>query len=238
MLIHVPRRIRHDPAVDTHAATGHEPFGVPARRDTGVGEELGEPHGLRLPPGVRRLAPWHNAAALDVLLALALIGIALFVGALLFRRAPTGLLVFGAVAVAFGVGIPALVIDDNTETKGEAGTAASGGGTAGEAAGGDQQGEEASAEAGAGGGGGGGEASASAEGKQIFTQSCGTCHTLADAGTNGTVGPNLDQLAPDKARVLTAIKNGGAGTGAMPANIVTGKEAEAVAQYVDSVAGQ
>jgi mono/diheme cytochrome c family protein len=173
---------------------------------------------------------------LDVLLALALIGIALFVGALLFRRAPTGLLVFGAVVVAFGVGIPALVIDDNTESKGEAGTAASGGGTAGEAAGGDQQGEEASAEAG--GGGGGGEASASAEGKQIFTQSCGTCHTLSDAGTNGTVGPNLDQLAPDKARVLTAIENGGAGTGAMPANIVTGKEAEAVATYVASVAGK
>ena len=173
---------------------------------------------------------------MDVLLALALIGIALFVGALLFRRAPSGLLVFGAIAVAFGVGIPALVIDDNTESKGEPGTAASGG-AAGESAGGDQQGEEASAEAG-GGGGGGGEASAAAEGKQIFTQSCGTCHTLSDAGTNGTVGPNLDQLKPAKARVESAIENGGAGTGAMPANIVTGPEAEAVATYVSSVAGK
>jgi cytochrome c6 len=175
---------------------------------------------------------------LDVLLALALIGLALFVGALLLRRAPTGLLVFGAVAVAFGLGIPALVIDDNTETKGEPGTTATAGGAAGESAGGDQQGEEASAEAGGGGGGGGGAAGAAAEGKQIFTQSCGTCHTLGDAGTNGTVGPNLDQLKPDESRVQNAIENGGAGTGAMPANIVTGKEAEAVATYVSSVAGK
>jgi cytochrome c6 len=173
---------------------------------------------------------------LDVLLALALIGLALFVGALLLRRAPTGLLVFGAVAVAFGLGIPALVIDDNTENKGEPGTTATAGGAAGESAGGDQQGEEASAEAG--GGGGGGAAGAAAEGKQIFTQSCGTCHTLGDAGTNGTVGPNLDQLKPDESRVQNAIENGGAGTGAMPANIVTGKEAKAVATYVSSVAGK
>ena len=59
-----------------------------------------------------------------------------------------------------------------------------------------------------------------------------------DAGTNGSVGPNLDQLKPDKARVQSAIENGGAGTGAMPANIVTGEEAEAVATYVASVAGK
>jgi mono/diheme cytochrome c family protein len=172
---------------------------------------------------------------LDVLLALALIGLALFVGALLFRRAPTGVLIFGAIVVAFGLGIPALVIDDN-KTEGGGGGGASAAAPSGEASGGDQQGGEASAQPGGAGGGGG--ASASAEGKQIFTQSCGTCHTLADAGTNGTVGPNLDQLKPDKQRVLNAIKNGGAGTGAMPANIVTGKEAEAVAEYVSSVAGK
>jgi mono/diheme cytochrome c family protein len=173
---------------------------------------------------------------LDVLLALALIGIALFVGALLLRRAPTGVLVFGAILVAFGVGIPALVIDDNTSEQGGGGAAAEG--PSEEAAGGDQQGEEASAEPGGGEAGGGGGASAAAEGQQIFTQSCGTCHTLADAGTNGTVGPSLDQLAPDQRRVLAAIENGGAGTGAMPANIVTGQEAEAVAEYVSSVAGK
>src|SRR5207302_2377466 len=29
-------------------------------------------------------------------------------------------------------------------------------------------------------------------GKQLFTAKCGGCHTLADAGTTGTIGPNLD----------------------------------------------
>jgi Cytochrome C oxidase, cbb3-type, subunit III len=172
---------------------------------------------------------------LDVLLALALIGVAFFVGALILRRAPTGILVFCAVVVAFGVGIPALVIDDNTTDEGGGGGGASAAAPE-TSAGGDQQPEESSAETGGGGGGGGG--AAAAEGKQIFTQSCGTCHTLADAGTSGTVGPVLDELKPDKARVENAIKNGGAGTGAMPANIVTGQEAEAVATYVSSVAGK
>jgi cytochrome c oxidase subunit 2 len=47
-------------------------------------------------------------------------------------------------------------------------------------------------------GGGGG---AAANGKQVFTSSgCGGCHTLSDAGTNGTTGPKLDDLAPAAAR--------------------------------------
>ena len=181
----------------------------------------------------RRPGAWHNAAALDVLLALALIGLALFVGALLFRRAPTGVLVFGAIVVAFGLGIPALVIDDETTSSGGGGGAATA--SSGEAAGGDQQPQESSAKPESG---GGGEEAAAAGGKQIFTQSCGTCHTLADAGTSGSVGPVLDELKPDKARVENAIKNGGAGSGAMPAGIVSGQEAEAVATYVSSVAGK
>jgi mono/diheme cytochrome c family protein len=32
----------------------------------------------------------------------------------------------------------------------------------------------------------------SVQGKALFTQQCGSCHTLADAGTTGEVGPNLD----------------------------------------------
>lgn len=55
-------------------------------------------------------------------------------------------------------------------------------------------------------------------GKQVFTQdaapSCGTCHTLADAGTQGAVGPNLNTLAPDAQRVEAAVSKG---VGAMPA---------------------
>ena len=82
--------------------------------------------------------------------------------------------------------------------------------------------------------GGGGTATA-AEGKQLFTRTCGGCHTLSDAGTNGQVGPNLDELQPDKERVLTAIQQG---PGTMPDNLYEGADAEAVAEYVSSVAGQ
>src|SRR5262249_22103200 len=39
-----------------------------------------------------------------------------------------------------------------------------------------------------------GNQQANAQGKQVFTQSCGGCHTLKDAATTGTVGPDLDQL--------------------------------------------
>lgn len=163
-----------------------------------------------------------------------LIGLALFVGGLLLRRVPSSFLVPGALLVVFGLGIPALVIDDNrAETGGGGGATAApsggGGGGGGEQAGGG--GEAAGGEAAAGGG-------AAAEGKLIFTQNCGTCHVLKDAGTSGQVGPPLDQIKPDKNRVLAAIKKGGTGSGTMPANIVTGKEAQDVAQYVSSVAGK
>ena len=167
--------------------------------------------------------------ALSTIGALALIGLAFFVGGLLLRRLPGTALALGAVIVGFGLGIPAIIIDDNraeTAGGGEAGTGGettTGGGE--EAAGGEE-------------GGGGEQAAATDEGKLIFSQSCGTCHTLADAGTNGQVGPVLDTLKPNKGKVLSAIEKGGSGTGAMPANIVSGKDAEAVAEYVSSVAGK
>jgi cytochrome c5 len=177
---------------------------------------------------------------LDVWVALLLIGLAAILGALLLRRVSGGILAFLAIVVVFGFGIPALVIDDNKSSEPSAGGGAAGEAEAtGGATGGGGTAEGGSkAGGGTGGGGGGGAATANAEGKQIFTQSCGTCHTLSDAGTSGNVGPVLDQIKPDKARVQNAIKNGGAGSGAMPANIVTGKEAEAVATYVSSVAGK
>lgn len=80
-------------------------------------------------------------------------------------------------------------------------------------------------------------AAATGPGKQLFAQTCGACHTLADAGTSGTVGPNLDTLAPDAARVEAAIHNGGAGSGMMPPGLYTGAQAKQVAAYVSSVAG-
>ena len=78
---------------------------------------------------------------------------------------------------------------------------------------------------------------ANAQGKQVFTQSCGSCHTLKDAATTGTVGPNLDDLKPDEATVQRQVTNGG---GVMPAfkGQLTDAQIKAVAQYVSSVAGQ
>jgi cytochrome c oxidase subunit 2 len=41
-------------------------------------------------------------------------------------------------------------------------------------------------------------AAGSVQGKTLFTQQCGTCHTLADAGTTAEVGPNLDEALKGK----------------------------------------
>lgn len=80
-------------------------------------------------------------------------------------------------------------------------------------------------------------ASASADGEAIFAQNCGSCHTLAAAGTNGAVGPNLDQLQLDQAEVQSQVTNGGGG---MPAYAGTLSSAEiaAVSQYVAENAGK
>lgn len=74
-------------------------------------------------------------------------------------------------------------------------------------------------------------------GAELFAESCGSCHTLAAAGTSGAVGPDLDQLAPSEEQVLSAIANGGAGSGQMPANLLSGNEARQVAAFVASAAG-
>jgi cytochrome c6 len=57
-----------------------------------------------------------------------------------------------------------------------------------------------------------------AEGRRLFTQvavpGCGICHVLEHAGTEGAIGPSLDELKPDAARVAKAVRNG---IGQMPA---------------------
>ena len=75
-----------------------------------------------------------------------------------------------------------------------------------------------------------------------FNENCGTCHRLAAAGADGTVGPNLDELlggaAPEanEGRVSSAIEKGIAGR--MPAGILKGEEATEMARFVAQVAGQ
>jgi mono/diheme cytochrome c family protein len=75
------------------------------------------------------------------------------------------------------------------------------------------------------------------EGKEIFAGNCGACHTLSAAGTDGVVGPNLDELlgtTPDveanKGRVETAVIEGLGGR--MPAGILQEQDAALVAEFV------
>jgi mono/diheme cytochrome c family protein len=85
---------------------------------------------------------------------------------------------------------------------------------------------------------GGGQQGNPTAGKAVFTGSAGCtgCHTLANAGSTGTVGPNLDQLKPSYARVVKQVTNGGA---IMPAfkGTLTPQQIQDVAAYVSSVAG-
>jgi mono/diheme cytochrome c family protein len=77
------------------------------------------------------------------------------------------------------------------------------------------------------------------DGKQLFIQTCKSCHTLEAVNAHGVTGPNLDELAPlDRQRVLNAIERGGTGTGRMPPGLLDGSDAEAVAAYVSAVAGR
>ena len=71
------------------------------------------------------------------------------------------------------------------------------------------------------------------KGKDIFLNIavCSTCHILADAGSEGQIGPNLNEIRPDKIRVINSVTNG---IGVMPAyeSQLTKEEIEAVAHYV------
>src|SRR3954469_4922797 len=79
-------------------------------------------------------------------------------------------------------------------------------------------------------------------GKQLFVAKCGSCHTLARAGTKGNVGPNLDDAFREslsegfgrsavKTTVLHQILYPAIGQ-PMPAKLVTGDKAKDVAAYI------
>lgn len=95
---------------------------------------------------------------------------------------------------------------------------------------------------------GGGDDANLVEGKTLFAEKCGACHTLARAGTTGVDGPNLDEaFGPARAdglgeetvkgvveRQIANVLRGSR----MPADLVTGEDAENVAAYVAAAAGQ
>ena len=76
-----------------------------------------------------------------------------------------------------------------------------------------------------------------AAGKQVFESAgCASCHTLADAGATGAVGPNLDEAKPAGSLVVDRVTNG---KGAMPPfeGQLSETQIQDVAAYVSSVAG-
>jgi mono/diheme cytochrome c family protein len=93
--------------------------------------------------------------------------------------------------------------------------------------------------------------------KSLFQTNCGTCHTLYAAETDGNFGPDLDELlAPagppegpraeqtieaTEGRVLNAIEEGvdsSTTPGRMPGGILSGEQAEEVAEFVARTAGE
>jgi mono/diheme cytochrome c family protein len=88
------------------------------------------------------------------------------------------------------------------------------------------------------------------EGATIFAEKCGGCHTISAAGTQGskpdgetntkdrTNGPNFDQRKESYESVITAIRQGGFSGAIMPGNIVTGRDAKAVAVFLAKYSGR
>ena len=72
-------------------------------------------------------------------------------------------------------------------------------------------------------------------GKEVFlgASGCAGCHTLSDAGSTGTIGPNLDDLKPSDDAVVAQVTNGGGG---MPAfgDSLSEEQIQDVAAYVSS----
>ena len=92
-------------------------------------------------------------------------------------------------------------------------------------------------------------ASASVErGAQLFSDRCSGCHTMDIAGAQGSAvqvsdkervdGPNFNVRKSCYADALYAIQNGGYSGAIMPANIVVGKDADAVARFIAEHSGR
>jgi mono/diheme cytochrome c family protein len=91
-------------------------------------------------------------------------------------------------------------------------------------------------------------------GKELFVGDgqCASCHTLADAGSKGVIGPNLDDAfrqaradglgegtirAVVRDQIDYPIVTPNTGSPGMPADLLEGEDADAVASYVAAVAG-
>ena len=80
------------------------------------------------------------------------------------------------------------------------------------------------------------DAPAAADGKAVFSDNCGDCHTLSDAGTSGIAGPSLDGAGLDAETVAGIVRGG---RGGMPAfgDSLSAAQIQAVADYVAEASG-
>jgi mono/diheme cytochrome c family protein len=77
----------------------------------------------------------------------------------------------------------------------------------------------------------GGGSGAAPDAEALFTENCGSCHTLSAAGTSGQVGPDLDEVDLDPAEIEAVMREG---SGTMPSfeGDLTDDEIAAVAAFV------
>jgi cbb3-type cytochrome c oxidase subunit III len=73
--------------------------------------------------------------------------------------------------------------------------------------------------------------------KLLFESNCGSCHILADAGTSGAIGPNLDEAKPTVQKAIEQITNGGGGMPPFKGQL-TDEQIRTLARYIARVAGQ
>jgi mono/diheme cytochrome c family protein len=86
------------------------------------------------------------------------------------------------------------------------------------------------------------------EGAELFKENCAACHSLSYAGAKGSAtdigsrerkdGPNFNERKEAVEDVLYAIRNGGFSSGPMPQNVVTGDDAQKVAEFVAEYSGR
>jgi cytochrome c551 len=114
-----------------------------------------------------------------------------------------------AIYIAFGIAVPAIVLADRDRAEGGVGHLKD-----------KKPNEEVK------------------EGRDLFRQTCASCHSLAANNARGVTGPNLDEIGQvTKDRIVKAIELGGTGQGRMPPRLLQGEDAEAVGAYLEEVAG-
>jgi len=75
-------------------------------------------------------------------------------------------------------------------------------------------------------------------GAQVFSEAgCGSCHTLAAAGSSGTTGPNLDELQPSFDQVVEQVTNGGGGMPSFKDQLSEQQISDVAAYVVESTKG-